>query len=158
MEATETEGRTDGESPPDDAPATTAPEATPEEDVERSIPDESPDIPEGEDAPEVEKAPTDLGVPMLEGDASEPSGPEDAGGVGPKRGEYDERIAGSERSHEMVRTDGVGATGAAGELVENDDGGLDRAPHTTAVPQAPRFEDRGEVPGQKGGVDTDPRS
>lgn len=35
---------------------------------------------------------TDMGVPMLPGRADEPVGPEDALGLGPKRGDYRERI------------------------------------------------------------------
>ena len=38
----------------------------------------------------------DVGVPMLQGDPSEPQGPEDALGEGPKRGDYTNRIGGPE--------------------------------------------------------------
>jgi hypothetical protein len=34
----------------------------------------------------------DLGVPMLAGSSDEPTGPEDALGEGPKRGDYSDRI------------------------------------------------------------------
>lgn len=67
----------------------------------------------------------DLGVPMLQGDASEPVGPEDALGEGPKRGDYSERL-GYEGYH----------------------------PHTGNTPQKPRASDRGEVKGRKGGVNS----
>lgn len=67
----------------------------------------------------------DLGVPMLQGDGSEPTGPEDALGEGPKRGDYSDRL-GYEGYH----------------------------PHTGNIPQKPRASERGEVKGRKGGVDT----
>lgn len=100
---------------------------------------------------------TDQGVPMLQGDPSEPVGPEDAAGRGPKRGEYDSppRVLPSLSAHEAVRVDG--GTGDAGPLVTNEDGGIERLPHTQLESQVPRFADRGDEPGQKGGVDTDPR-
>ena len=67
----------------------------------------------------------DLGVPMLPGDGSEPVGPEDALGPGPKRGDYSDRL-GYEGYH----------------------------PHSGNVPQKPRASQRGEVKGKKGGVAT----
>ena len=49
----------------------------------------------------------DLGVPMLPGDGSEPTGPEDALGVGPKRGDYSNRIGPANyQPHEAVVVDG----------------------------------------------------
>ncbi len=70
----------------------------------------------------------DLGVPMLPGSSDEPTGPEDALGVGPKRGDYSDRI------------------GPANYQPHSNDGkGLEA--------QKPRVEDRGDKPG-KGGVDT----
>jgi hypothetical protein len=68
---------------------------------------------------------TDLGVPMLPGDPNEPVGPEDALGIGPKRGDYTDRIGPSPYN-----------------------------PHQGSTPQRERAEDIGEVPGKKGGVDT----
>lgn len=78
---------------------------------------------------------TDLGVPMLQGDGSEPVGPEDALGPGPKRGDYSKRLGDANYApHEVTRTDeGV-----------------------TVVDQAPRASEQGEVKGVKGGVDTEP--
>ena len=68
---------------------------------------------------------TDLGVPMLQGDPSEPVGPEDALGDGPKRGDYSGRL-----------------------------GGSDYDPHRGAEAQRPKASDRGDEKGRKGGVDT----
>lgn len=67
----------------------------------------------------------DLGVPMLQGDPSEPQGPEDALGDGPKRGDYRDRI-----------------------------GGANYQPHHGAEPQRPKADDIGDVKGVKGGVTT----
>lgn len=67
-----------------------------------------------------------FGVDMLPGDHSEPVGPEDALGKGPKRGDYTERI-----------------------------GPASYHPHEVLDPQRPRAEDIGEVPGKKGGVETE---
>jgi hypothetical protein len=67
----------------------------------------------------------DLGAPMLPGSPDEPSGPEDALGQGPKRGDYKERI-----------------------------GSADYHPHEGAEPQRPRAAEIGEVEGEKGGVTT----
>lgn len=71
----------------------------------------------------------DLGVPMLAGSSSEPTGPEDALGDGPKRGDYTDRV-GPSNYHPHA----------------NEGSGL--------VPQRPRASDRGEVEGRKGGVDS----
>jgi hypothetical protein len=68
----------------------------------------------------------DLGVPMLAGDPSEPVGPEDALGDGPKRGDYTGRV-----------------------------GDSNYAPHAGAEPQRPKAADRGDAKGRKGGVNTD---
>jgi hypothetical protein len=67
----------------------------------------------------------DLGVTMLPGSPEEPSGPEDALGQGPKRGDYTERI-----------------------------GPSDYQPHEGAEPQRPRAAEIGDAEGQKGGVTT----
>ncbi|MDQ3485454.1 MAG: hypothetical protein M3445_08635 [Actinomycetota bacterium] len=81
---------------------------------------------------------TDLGVPMLAGDVSEPTGPEDALGVGKKRGDYADRVGPSNyQPHESVRV-------------------VDAKPgEATVVLQAqrPRVEERGDEKGKKGGVD-----
>jgi hypothetical protein len=85
------------------------------------------------------EAAADVGVPMLPGDPSEPQGPEDALGPGPKRGDYRDRVGGSDyHPHEVSRR----PVAAPGE------------PAATAVPQRPRAEDIGESPGRKGGVST----
>lgn len=67
----------------------------------------------------------DVGVPMLPGSPDERQGPEDALGVGPKRGDYSDRI-GSSSYH----------------------------PHEGTEPQRPRAEDVGDAKGLKGGVET----
>ena len=67
----------------------------------------------------------DLGVPMLQGDSSEPVGPEDALGDGPKRGDYTDRV-----------------------------GPPNYLPHRGNDPQRPKAEDRGEKKGRKGGVNS----
>lgn len=81
----------------------------------------------------------DAGVPMLPGDPSEPVGPEDAIGVGPKRGDYTDRI---DSGPHLVS-----------ERIPNAKPG---EPHTRLVPAAERAEDIGDVKGKKGGVDTVP--
>lgn len=76
---------------------------------------------------------TDLGVKMLAGDPSEPTGPEDALGVGPKRGDYTDRVGpASYHPHESVR---------------NDEG------KTELFAQKPRVSEIGDTPGKKGGVE-----
>ena len=75
----------------------------------------------------------DLGVDMLPGDGSEPQGPEDALGPGPKRGDYRDRLGGSSSDPH--------------EIVADDDG-------VQAVPQKPRAEEIGDEAGLKGGVET----
>lgn len=80
--------------------------------------------------------PLDLGVPMLAGDPSEPVGPEDALGVGPKRGDYTNRIGGSAYHPHTT--------------VKNDDGSVE------VVAQRPRAQNIGDEAGKKGGVQTDP--
>jgi hypothetical protein len=74
---------------------------------------------------------TDLGVPMLPGSPDEPTGPEDALGVGPKRGDYTNRIGPSNyHPHESFLT-------PEGLKIEA---------------QRPRAEDRGDEEGVKGGT------
>ncbi len=84
---------------------------------------------------------TDVGVPMLQGDASERQGPEDALGVGPKRGDYRERLARRDTAPHETRP---ARDAKPGE------------PTAVSEAQAPRAEDIGDAKGQKGGVDTDP--
>jgi hypothetical protein len=84
---------------------------------------------------------TDVGVPMLPGDASERQGPEDALGVGPKRGDYRARIARRDTEPHETRPNPDAKPGEATVVNEA---------------QAPRTEDIGDAKGLKGGVDTDP--
>lgn len=84
---------------------------------------------------------TDVGVPMLQGDPSERQGPEDALGVGPKRGDYTERLARRDSAPHETRPV---ADAKPGE------------PTVANEAQAPRAEDIGDAKGLKGGVDTDP--
>jgi hypothetical protein len=67
----------------------------------------------------------DLGVPMLQGDPSEPVGPEDALGDGPKRGDYSGRVGDSSYQ-----------------------------PHRGNEAQRPKASEQGEEKGRKGGVET----
>lgn len=81
---------------------------------------------------------TDLGVPMLPGDPSEPVGPEDALGPGPKRGDYSGRVGPENyQPHQIVPVDAP-----AGE------------PQVEVVAQRDRASDRGDAKGEKGGVTT----
>lgn len=82
---------------------------------------------------------TDMGVPMLPGDPSEPVGPEDALGPGPKRGDYSDRL---------------GETNYQPHEVRSKPDAKDGEPQVEVVAQAPRAADQGEAAGQKGGVDT----
>jgi hypothetical protein len=81
--------------------------------------------------------PHDMGVPMLAGDPSEPVGPEDATGPGPKRGDYRKRLGTSEIF----------------EVVPNPDA-KEGEPQTKTVDLRERAEEIGEVKGKKGGVQT----
>lgn len=94
--------------------------------------------------------PHDLGVPMLPGDPSEPVGPEDALGRGPKRGDYGERVPGN--PHQSTLTED------GGEPVVVDGQTVDYKPVSRMEAQKPRTEDIGDESGAKGGVDTDPVS
>jgi hypothetical protein len=81
---------------------------------------------------------TDVGVPMLPGRPDEPTGPEDALGVGPKRGDYSGRIGPeSYQPHESLRVPDA----KPGE------------PNVVIEAQRPRVSDVGDAPG-KGGVTT----
>lgn len=82
---------------------------------------------------------TDMGVPMLPGSPSEPQGPEDALGPGPKRGDYSGRIGDANyHPHQTVPV----ANPKPGD------------PTTAVVEQRPRADERGDVEGKKGGVET----
>lgn len=83
----------------------------------------------------------DSGVPMIQGDPSEPVGPEDALGVGQKRGDYRGVIGDRQFSKSVVNPD-----------------------HDPDDPESPRYvlegqnanvEDRGDAKGLKGGVETE---
>ena len=79
---------------------------------------------------------TDMGVPMLPGDGSEPSGPEDALGVGAKRGDYRGRIGPENyQPHESVAV----TDAKPGE------------PTVVVQSQRPRTADIGDEKGVKGG-------
>lgn len=80
----------------------------------------------------------DMGVPMLQGDASEPVGPEDALGEGPTRGDYSQRIGDANyHPHQTMPVEDA----KPGE------------PTVRVVAQRENVE-QGEVAGRKGGVDS----
>lgn len=87
----------------------------------------------------------DLGVPMLPGSPDERQGPEDALGIGPKRGDYRDRLGPGYMPHESRPNP------------DHDPDDPD-SPATIMEAQAPRTEDIGDAEGKKGGVETDPRS
>jgi hypothetical protein len=93
----------------------------------------------------------DQGVPMEQGDPAERVGPEDALGAGPKRGDYTGRQPeGSVHFQSVPAEDG-------GEPIYDENGTVvDSKPLFRLEHQNPHVEDRGEEPGLKGGVDTDP--
>ena len=82
----------------------------------------------------------DLGVPMLQGDPSEPVGPEDALGEGPTRGDYRTRLG---YTHVTIPHEAL-------PVADPKEGG----PTVALVQQGPRLEEIGEVPGKKGGVNS----
>lgn len=80
---------------------------------------------------------TDLGVPMLPGDPKEPTGPEDALGFGPTRGDYRQRLGDAYYNpHISVPVEDP----AEGE------------PRVVLVPQAQLAQEIAEVPREKGGM------
>jgi hypothetical protein len=81
----------------------------------------------------------DGGVPMLPGDPKEPQGPEDALGVGKKRGDYRNRLG--EYAYEPHVSVPI-PDAKPGE------------PTAKLVPQAPRAENIGDEKAKKGGVTT----
>ena len=80
----------------------------------------------------------DSGAPMLPGDASEPSGPEDALGSGPKRGDYSD-LVGDRQFYASVPN-------------PNHDPSDPNSPASILVHQNPLVEDRGDEKGVKGGT------
>ena len=80
----------------------------------------------------------DSGVPMLAGDASEPSGPEDALGSGQKRGDYSE-VVGNLQHYASVPN-------------PNHDPSDPNSPASVLVHQNPLVEQRGDETGVKGGT------
>lgn len=80
----------------------------------------------------------DSGVPMLPGDKSEPAGPEDALGSGPKRGDYS-GVIGDRRFSASVPN-------------PNHDPSDLNSPASVIVEQNPLVEQRGDDKGVKGGT------
>lgn len=105
----------------------------------------------------------DAGVPMLQGKPEERTGPEDALGRGPKRGDYSGRLQGSELAHEVVPNPDAGKpvyrnskTGKPAKEGDENAVQVDVEPLGRLEAQAPRVDDRGDEAGKKGGVETDP--
>ncbi len=80
----------------------------------------------------------DSGAPMLEGDGSEPSGPEDALGSGKKRGDYSGLI-GNQEFYASVPNPDRDSTDPS-------------SPASVLVHQNPLVKDRGDDKGVKGGT------
>lgn len=80
----------------------------------------------------------DSGAPMLAGDPSEPVGPEDALGSGPKRGDYRNLIGDRQYSASVVNPD--------------HDPSDPTSPRYVLVHQNPLVEQRGDEKGVKGGT------
>jgi hypothetical protein len=89
----------------------------------------------------------DAGVPMLPGDPSEPQGPEDALGPGPKRGDYSGRVG--PEGYQPHRSEPI----PDAERERDDDGNV-IGPSARLVAQRPSAANQGEVAGVKGGVGT----
>jgi hypothetical protein len=81
----------------------------------------------------------DSGVPMLKGDPSEPSGPEDALGSGKKRGDYSE-VIGDRQFYASVPN-------------PDHDPSDPNSPASVLVHQNPLVEQRGDDKGVKGGTE-----
>lgn len=81
----------------------------------------------------------DSGVPMLKGDPSEPSGPEDALGSGKKRGDYSD-VIGDRQFYASVPNP------------DHDPSDPD-SPASVLVHQNPLVKDRGDDKGVKGGTE-----
>ncbi len=82
----------------------------------------------------------DSGVPMLAGDPSEPTGPEDALGDGPKRGDYAEVVGDKQHYHSVVNPD--------------HDGSDPNVPRYVLEHQNPFVANIGDKKGKKGGVNS----
>lgn len=80
----------------------------------------------------------DSGAPMLQGDASEPVGPEDALGSGPKRGDYSKLIGNLQHAASVPNPD--------------HDPSDPNSPRVVLVHQNPLVEQRGDEKGKKGGT------
>ncbi len=80
----------------------------------------------------------DSGAPMLPGDPSEPVGPEDALGSGPKRGDYSKLIGNQQFSASVPNPDYDPADPSS--------------PRSVLVHQNPLVEQRGDEKGKKGGT------
>lgn len=80
----------------------------------------------------------DSGVPMLAGDPSEPVGPEDALGAGPKRGDYSDVIGDKQHYHSVPNP--------------NRDPADPSSPAYVLVHQNPLVADIGDEKGVKGGT------
>jgi hypothetical protein len=80
----------------------------------------------------------DSGAPMLQGSGSEPVGPEDALGSGPKRGDYS-KLIGTQQFHASVPN-------------PNHDPSDPSSPRSVLVAQNPLVEQRGDEKGVKGGT------
>lgn len=81
----------------------------------------------------------DLGVPMMAGDLSEPTGPEDALGSGKKRGDYSDRQPENSAHYAAV----------VNPAYDRDD---PNSPRSVLVHQNPLVEQRGDDKGVKGGT------
>jgi hypothetical protein len=88
----------------------------------------------------------DGALPMLPGSAAEPVGPEDALGLGPKRGDYADRVPGNPTTV-ILAEDGGAPIKVGGQVV-------DYTPISEQVDQRAEAQRRGDVAGRKGGVDT----
>ena len=91
----------------------------------------------------------DLGVPMLPGSPDEPSGPEDALGTGPKRGDYRAR-----QPEGTIHVESVPNPKGGEPITDKDGNVLDYEPLYVPQVQNERVNDIGDVPGVEGGVDT----
>lgn len=127
-----TRNQTDQTSSPDQD-QTTSPDATVATDTQNSALEHSQGgITTRDDA-------TDVGVPMLAGSPDEPTGPEDALGQGPTRGDYRERLGSSAyQPHTTVPVKNP----KPGEAT------------VKVVAQRANAEEIGDVSGKKGGVDS----
>jgi hypothetical protein len=90
------------------------------------------------DKPTTKDDALDNGAPMLPGDASEPVGPEDALGSGPKRGDYSKLIGNGQFTASVPNPDYDPAD--------------PNSPRSVIVEQNPLVEQRGDDKGVKGGT------